>query len=301
MEACPTQLTTLKGILHSFALSTGLRVNYNKTVMVPINVPDDRMSTLANTFGCQVGELPFTYLGLPLGTTKRKVEAFLPLVQRIERRLTFTSTVLTQGGKLEMVNSVFSSSAVYHCSTIKLHKEVIKQIDKYRKHCLWRGSDLNAKQPPKATWPVVCLPKVEGGLGVINIETHNDSMLLKFLHKFFSRADIPWVNLVWDNYYSEGELPGQRKRGSFWWRDIVKLLHSYKQLVTPVARDGASMYLWYDRWNGVVTAQAFPELFSFARNQWISLKNFVSLASPIQHFHTPLSVQGIWAISGACG
>lgn len=152
MEACPVQLNVLKEILHTFSMSTGLNVNYNKTVMVPINVSDDRMNFLASSFGCQKGDLPFTYLGLPLGTTKPKVEAFLPLVQRIEKRLTCTSTFLTQGGKLEMVNSVFSSTAIYHYSTIKMHKEVIKQVDKYMKHCLWRGADLNSKKPHKAAW-----------------------------------------------------------------------------------------------------------------------------------------------------
>jgi hypothetical protein len=39
---------------------------------------------------------PFSYLGLPMGTTNPKVEDFLPLVQRIERRLTPTSNFLTQ-------------------------------------------------------------------------------------------------------------------------------------------------------------------------------------------------------------
>jgi hypothetical protein len=96
-----------------------------------------------------------------------------------------------------------------------LPKGVIKQLDKYRKHCLWRGSDLTAKQPPKAAWPMVCLPKQEGGLGVINLSTHNDALLLKFLHKFFSKANIPWVHLVWENYYSNGNLPGQQRKGSF--------------------------------------------------------------------------------------
>lgn len=116
-------------------------------------------------------------------------------------------------------------------------------------------------------------------------------MLLKFLHKFFSRADIPWVNLIWDNYYSEGELPGQRKRGSFWWRDVIKLLPSFKELATPAARDGASIQLWHDHWNGDAAAQTFPELFSFAKNPWISFKNYLALSSPIAHFHTPLSIQ----------
>lgn len=85
MEACTDQLTALREILHSFALSTGLRVNYNKSIMVPINVSEERMEVLANTFDCQKGSLPFTYLGLPLGTTKPKIEEFVPLIQKMEK------------------------------------------------------------------------------------------------------------------------------------------------------------------------------------------------------------------------
>jgi hypothetical protein len=64
-----------------------------------------------------------------------------------------------------MVNSVFSSSAIYYTWTLKLHKGVIDQLDKYRRHCLSRGSDLNSKKPAKVALPLVCTPKQQGGLG----------------------------------------------------------------------------------------------------------------------------------------
>lgn len=66
MEGCPSQLQALKYILHSFATSTGLKVNYSKLMMVPINITEERTNFLAQDFGCPVGSLPFTYLGLPL-------------------------------------------------------------------------------------------------------------------------------------------------------------------------------------------------------------------------------------------
>lgn len=74
--------------------------------------------------------------------------------------------------------------------TYILPKTVIEQIGKYKKHCLCRDSNINAKGPPKAAWHMVCLPK-EGGLGVINLKTQNEALLLKNLHKFFNRADTP--------------------------------------------------------------------------------------------------------------
>jgi hypothetical protein len=63
MEACPMKLIVLKAILNTFADSTGLKVNYSKSSMIPINLILDRLAHLAATFNCQVGSLRFTYLG----------------------------------------------------------------------------------------------------------------------------------------------------------------------------------------------------------------------------------------------
>jgi hypothetical protein len=54
---------------------------------------------------------------------------------------------------------------------------------------------------------MVCTPKPHGGLGVIDIEKQNKALLLKNLHKFFNKSDIPWVNLIWDKHYRNGKLP----------------------------------------------------------------------------------------------
>lgn len=121
MEACPRQLFVLKALLNTFAASTGLKVNYCKSMMVPINVPEDKFDILLNTFGCQPGAMPFTYLGPPLGTTKPSVQDFLPYVQRIERRLTGCAQFFTQAGKLEMVNSVLTSMPIFLLCTLKIH------------------------------------------------------------------------------------------------------------------------------------------------------------------------------------
>jgi hypothetical protein len=38
---------------------------------------------LANIIGHQVAQMPFTYLGLPLGTTRPSMEDFQPLLHRV--------------------------------------------------------------------------------------------------------------------------------------------------------------------------------------------------------------------------
>ena len=176
-------------------------------------------------------------------------------------------------------------------STFLLPKTIIKQVDKFRKHCLWRGSDDNNRKPPRTAWPMVYVPKDEGGLGVLNLRTHNECLLLKHLHKIYNHQDIPWVQLVWHLYYTNDRLPklSANFRGSLWWRDLLKFLDSFKGMATVSVKDGKSSYLWLDLWNGRLLLQDYLELNSFGKNQFILVN--VPKNIPVLHslFHLPLS------------
>lgn len=94
MEACSIQLVALKALLHTFGESTGLKVNYTKSIMVAINTNQDKLQHLARIFNCEARSLPFTYLGLPLSITQPRANDFSPLVTRCERRLAAISAFL---------------------------------------------------------------------------------------------------------------------------------------------------------------------------------------------------------------
>jgi len=138
---------------------------------------------------------------------------------------------------------------------------------------------------------MVGLPKDEGGLGVLDITVQNECLLMKHLHKFYNRAQIPWVQLVWDKYYSRNRLPVHSNafRGSFWWRDLLKLLAKFKGLAVVSIQDGKSWFLWHDLWGPGVYSQLYPELYSFVRNGLITLS--VAASTPLLYnlFHLPLS------------
>jgi hypothetical protein len=57
------------------------------------------------------------------------------------------SSFLSDAGRLQLTNDVLSALPTFAMCTFLLPKTVIKQIDKFRKHCLWRGSDPNSKKP----------------------------------------------------------------------------------------------------------------------------------------------------------
>jgi len=86
MEAKDDKLTVLKEILRLFSLSTGLKVNFSKSLLVPINMTSETALLLSQSFGFTMGSLPFTYLGLHLCLSKPKVVDFWPLISKCERR-----------------------------------------------------------------------------------------------------------------------------------------------------------------------------------------------------------------------
>ena len=52
MQASARQLVCLKALLNTFASATGLKVNYGKSIMVPINIAEDRVDIFTNTLQC---------------------------------------------------------------------------------------------------------------------------------------------------------------------------------------------------------------------------------------------------------
>jgi hypothetical protein len=126
---------------------------------------------------------------------------------------------------------------------------------------------------------------------VVRLETHNKALLLKFLHKFFNNHDIPWVNLVWSNYYRTDRLPGCSKIGSFWWKSLLSLVQDYKGLTAPTIGDGRTILFWEDMWNRGTPAHQYPELFFFACNSKLTVKEAIQKEQLIENFQLPLSVQ----------
>jgi hypothetical protein len=118
-------------------------------------------------------------------------------------------------------------------------------------------------------------PKRKGGLGIINLRSQNKAVLLKHLDKFYNKKDIPWVKLIWNAHYPHGQVPrASTDRGSFWWKDVLKLCDMFRGIAKCNIGDGSIVLFWSDLWNGNILESKFPRLYSFARNKNISVANF---------------------------
>jgi hypothetical protein len=115
-----------------------------------------------------------------------------------------------------------------HLHQVSQQYDILNQVNNYRRHCLWRGRDVNARKPPLAAWKLVTKPKCRGGLGVLRLRLQNETLLMKNLDKFFNKAGLPWVKMIWAKYYPNGKVTDDRMKGSFWWKIILKLLPKFK-------------------------------------------------------------------------
>ena len=67
LQADARQLHCLKALLNTFADATGLKVNYSKSSLIPLNVSEEKVEILTNTFQCKREFFPHSIFGCTFG------------------------------------------------------------------------------------------------------------------------------------------------------------------------------------------------------------------------------------------
>lgn len=236
--------------------------------------------------------MPFTYLGLPLGTGKPSVQDLMPMVCCVERRLSSTLSLMSYGAKLSLLNTVITSLIIFALCTLKFPPKILELLDKLRRKCLWtKKMEQGEKCNSLVAWDRICRPKESGGLGIINLKIQSDALLLKYLHKFYNQHDLPWVNPIWSTYYTDKIPHASDPCGSFWWRDVLKLTPIYRGISKVEVNRGDNVLMWKDLWLDQPLVDSHPRAFSFAKNEDVSVQNFLRISSLDEAFQLPLSTE----------
>ena len=91
-----------------FEAESGLKINLEKSEFIPIERVEN-IDDLALDFGCRVGSLPSTYLGLPLGAPFKSVTVCDGVKERFRRRLAmWKRQYLSKGGKVTLIRSTIA-------------------------------------------------------------------------------------------------------------------------------------------------------------------------------------------------
>jgi len=97
----------LKNILDEFTAFSGLHINYGKSRLVPIHMPDSVTQECVHIIGCRRESFPQPYLGLPLSVHKLPLSAYIPYIRKTDRHLSsWQANLLNQMGRAVLINSV---------------------------------------------------------------------------------------------------------------------------------------------------------------------------------------------------
>ena len=69
-----THASNLKTVLTWFEQVSGMRINYSKSELIPINMDDQELADFLSILVCNKGNFPIKYLGIPLHYDKLRRE-----------------------------------------------------------------------------------------------------------------------------------------------------------------------------------------------------------------------------------
>ncbi|KAJ9675647.1 hypothetical protein PVL29_024530 [Vitis rotundifolia] len=181
-------LTYLSWLLMWFEAVSGLRINLEKSELIPVGRVEN-MDDLAWDFGYRVGSLPTTYLGMPLGAPFKSITVWDGVEERFRRRLfLWKRQYLSKGGRATLIRSMLSNLPIYLMSLLCLPSSVRRRLEKIQRDFLWGGGNLERK-PHLVRWELVCLSKKKRGLGVKCLSSFNKALLAKWNWRFANERE----------------------------------------------------------------------------------------------------------------
>ena len=101
--------------------------------------------------------------------------------ERFQKKLSgWKDKMLSIGGRLVLINSVLSNLSMFMLSFFEVPRGVLKRLDYYRSRFFWQ-SDGHKKKYRLTKWGggVLCTPKDQGGLGILDLDLQNRCLLSK--------------------------------------------------------------------------------------------------------------------------
>jgi hypothetical protein len=97
-------------------------------------------------------------------------------------------------GKLVLLNSVLSSLPMFMTSFFEIPKGVLKNLDHFRSR--FSGNALQKKYKYRlARWDILCRPKDQGGLEILDFQLQNKCLLAKWLVNLLN-TEGTWQSLL---------------------------------------------------------------------------------------------------------
>jgi hypothetical protein len=82
-------------------------------------------------------------------------------------------------------------------------KGIIHKLEYYKSRFFWQADD-HKKKYRLAKWCIICRPKEQGGLGILDTENQNKYLLSKWLYKLINENEA-WQPLLRKNILAQSQ------------------------------------------------------------------------------------------------
>ncbi|KAK1300334.1 hypothetical protein QJS10_CPB13g01578 [Acorus calamus] len=196
-EAEELSVRGIKFVCKCFELVLGLRINFRKSLISGINVEETVVNRMAGILGCQTTGFPLRHLGLPLSLGRFPKTEWMPLISRFEKRLAgWKSNFLSLRGKIILIQSVLLNLSIYFLSLFSVLKGILRTMEGIRRRFLWNGAKGDSRRVYLVKWDKVCMGRMEGGTGILNMADMNKALLLKWLWRWLDNPFVMWGDLA---------------------------------------------------------------------------------------------------------
>ena len=146
MEHDLEQAKNMKIILCAFEQLSGLKINFHKSELFCYGEAKEHMEQYSQIFRCEIGNLPFRYLGIPMNHKRLNNKDWKMVEDRFQKKLSsWKGKLLSYDGRLVLINSVLSSLAMFMMSFFEVPKGILKKLDFYRSAFFWQGDNHKKK------------------------------------------------------------------------------------------------------------------------------------------------------------
>ena len=227
-DCSESSVLNLKIILYCFEWLSGLKINFHKSELFVFGPDQTTKEKYANMLNCKLGALPIKYLGIPIDDQCLGLAAFVPLVQKLHKRLDpWKGKNMSSGGRLVLSNTCLSRLPMYTMGFYLLRAGTHEKMDSIRSKFFWRGAQDKFRYH-MVKWETACRPKDQGGLGIIDTHIMNQCLMVKWIWKILKNEEALWCRLLKAKYTKDGDFFSSKSKGSSqFWQGLHKVKHMF--------------------------------------------------------------------------
>jgi hypothetical protein len=125
-------------------------------------------------------------------------------------------------------------------SFFSMPKGVLNKLDYFHSRFFWQGEEEEKYRLGK--WSILCEPKDQGGLRILDLNTKNIALLSKWIYKLLT-SDGMWQQVLRNKYLGSKPLAQVESKigDSHFWSYLMSVKHDFLHFEAFLVKDGSQV------------------------------------------------------------